>query len=129
MTSNLQTVHELYRAIRTGDYQAFLSLCAPDLQWIQNPGFPGGAIWYGAQAVVDGVFRSFDASWDNWGFDIEQHLDAGESIIVIGRYHGRHRKSGKSFEASTAHVYDFANGKIARFRQFADTKTIWDAIS
>ena len=27
-----------------------------------------------------------------------------------------------------AHVYDLADGKVIRFRQFTDTKVIWDAM-
>ena len=129
MTSNVQTVQELYRAFQAKDYEAFLAICNPDLQWIQNAGFPRGATWHGAQAVVDGVFRSFDTSWKDWGFDIEQFLDAGNSVIVVGTYRGQHKVSGRLFVAPAAHVYDLANGKITRFRQFTDTKVICDAIS
>ena len=59
---------------------------------------------------------------------MEQYLDAGDSVVVVGKYRGRHRGSGKSFSAAAAHIYDLADGKIARFRQFTDTKVICDAM-
>ena len=30
--------------------------------------------------------------------------------------------------AAATHIYDLRDGKVCRFRMFADTKTIWDAI-
>lgn len=125
---NLEIVRELYRAFAEKDYDAFLGLCAPDLEWIQNKGFPKGETHQGAEAVIENVFKAFNNDWESWSFEIEQYLDAGETIIVIGSYTGRHRLSGKSFRSPGAHVYDIRDGKVFRFRQFTDTKIIWDAI-
>ncbi len=41
--NNLEVIEELYRAFREQDYDAFLRICTPDLEWIQNDGFPRGA--------------------------------------------------------------------------------------
>jgi ketosteroid isomerase-like protein len=127
--TNLEVIQELYRTFREKDYDAFLHICTPDLEWIQNEGFPRGATRRGAKAVVEGVFKAFNNDWELWSFDIEQYLDAGETIIVIGSYTGCHRLSGKSFCSPAAHVYDICDGKVFRFRQFTDTKVIWDAIN
>lgn len=126
--TNLEVVQELYRAFGEKDYDAFLGICTPDLEWIQNEGFPGGSTHRGAKAVVEKVFQAFNHDWESWSFEIEQYLDAGETIIVIGRYRGSHRQSRKWFSSPAAHVYDLRNGKVWRFRQFTDTKLIWDAI-
>jgi len=126
--TNLEVIRELYRAFREKDYDAFLRICVPDLEWIQNEGFPRGATHRGAEAVVEGVFKAFSNDWESWSFDVEQYLDAGETIIIIGSYAGCHRVSGKSFRSPAAHVYDICNGKVSRFRQFTDTKLIWEAM-
>ncbi len=52
-----------------------------------------------------------------------------ETIIVIGSYAGRHYVTGKVFRSPAAHVYDVGDGKVSRFRQFTDTKVIWDAMN
>jgi ketosteroid isomerase-like protein len=127
--TNLKVIQELYRAFDHKDYDAFLRICTPDLEWIQNTGFPRGTTYQGAEAVVSGVFKSFNNDWESWSFDTEQYLDAGNTIIVIGSYSGRHRVSGKSFRSRAAHVYDICDGKVSRFRQFTDTKLIWDAMT
>lgn len=127
--SALATIDALYRAFREKDYEAFRKLCTEDLVWIQNPGFPGGATHHGPQAVIDGVFEAFDDRWSEFRFAIDETLDAGDSVIVLGRYEGRHRETQRAFVASAAHVYDLRDGKVARFRQFTDTKVIADAMA
>lgn len=126
--TNLEVVQELYRAFRAKDYEAFLHICTPDLEWIQNEGFPQGATYQGAAAVVEGVFKSNNERWEMFSFHIDQYLDAGDSVIVTGAYVGRHRQSQKSLRAAAAHIYDLIDGKVCRFRMFADTKTIWDSM-
>ena len=126
--TNLEIVQEMYRAFRAGDDGAFYAICSPDLEWIQMEGFPGGATWHGPQAVIEGVFKGNDGRWEGFGFEIAQYLDAGDSVVVVGTYHGTHRASGKSFSAPTVHICDVADGRVFRFRQFTDTKVICDAL-
>lgn len=127
--TNLQVIQELYRAFREKDYDAFLDVCTSDLEWIQNAGFPGGATYQGAEAVVEGVFKSNDKQWEMFSFRIDRYLEAGDSVIVIGAYVARHRQSQKSLQAAAAHIYDLIDSKVCRFCMFADTKTIWDAMA
>lgn len=78
--------------------------------------------------MIEGVFKAFNQDWDSWQFHIEEYLDAGRSVIAIGFYEGIHRTTHKSFRSPATHVYDIVNGKVAKFRQFTDTKVIWDAM-
>jgi len=127
--NNIEVIQELYRAFREKDYDAFLSISTEDLEWVQNEGFPGGATRKGASEVIEGVFKANNNHWKSFAYHIEEFLDAGNSVIVIGRYAGCNRISGKPMSAAAAHVYDLRDGKVYRFRMFADTKTIWDSMS
>ena len=88
--TNLEIIKELYRSFSTKDYEAFLNICSPELEWIQNPGFPNGKRHQRAEAVVENVFNSFNTTWIDWGFHIEEYLEARDSIVVIGYYQGVH---------------------------------------
>lgn len=126
---NIEVIQKLYRAFREKDYDAFLQISAKDLEWVQNEGFPNGATRKGADVVIEEVFKANSNNWEEFAYQIEQFLDAGNSVVVIGQYVGRHRDSGKSMCAAAAHVYNLRDGKVCRFRMFADTKIIWDAIA
>jgi uncharacterized protein len=126
--TNLETIQELYRAFRKKDYEAFLRICDPDLEWIQNEGFPQGKTYKGAAAVIEGVFKTNDQRWVNFSFRIDQFLEARGSVIVIGAYVGHNRELNKPLHATAAHIYDLTDGKVWRFRMFADTKVIWDSM-
>jgi uncharacterized protein len=127
--NNIEVIKELYRVFQEKDYDAFRQICTPDLKWIQNKGFPRGSTHRGADAVIEGVFKAFNNDWDTWRFQIEEYLDTGHSVVVLGFYEGIHNVSRKSFSSPAAHVYDLVDGKVKRFRQFTDTKVIWDAMS
>ena len=105
----------------------FKRLCDSDLEWIQNEGFPYGGHHRGADEVVENVFRTFSNHWERWSFGVEEILDAGDAVIVLGEYSGRHKATGKSLRAAAAHVYNLRNGLIHRFRQYTDTAVIRDA--
>ncbi len=77
--TNFEIIKKLYRFISTKGYDSFLNICSPELEWIQNPGFPNGKRHKGAEAVVENVFKSFDTEWSDCEFVIEEYLDAGDS--------------------------------------------------
>ncbi len=123
-SQNIAVIKQLYDLFARKDYESFREICAPDILWIQNDGFPGGGTHQGAEAVVRDVFQNFKNEWDGWKYEIDQYLDAGDTVIVLGRYVGTHLVTGKAMSSSAAHVYDLDGGRITRFRQYADTYSI-----
>lgn len=122
-------VEALYRSFREQDYASFRQLCAPDLVWAQNEGFPNGRTYHGTEAVIAGVFQANDQRWEGFRFVKESiHAAEGGLVFVIGRYQGMNRSTGKKLDAAVTHVYELREGKVARFRMFADTKTLWDTL-
>lgn len=128
MTTNLDVVQELYRCFKEKNYAAFKKICDKNIIWNQNPGFPSGSSYAGADQVIDNVFKSFDKNWNNWKFTIDKYHDAGDAVIVTGVYQGEYNKTGKAFISEAAHVYELKNGKVLSFQQYADSKVIWDAM-
>lgn len=54
--------------------------------------------------------------------------DAGDSVIVEGRYSGTYKATGKSKDAQVCHVWDVKDGKVTRFQQYADTAKLQDVM-
>lgn len=114
----------MYAAFAKRDFDAFRSLCTDDLTWTQNPGFPNGQTYKGADAVIAGVFQANDVRWEAFRFQIDSMDCVPGRVFVIGKYTGKSRLTHQPFEAAVTHVYDLVEGRISRFRMFADTHTL-----
>jgi ketosteroid isomerase-like protein/ribosomal protein L32 len=122
--SNLEVVKAFYEALKEQKRDNILQILNPDVEWIQNEGFPGGGRYTGAETVLNEVFAALAAEWKSWQADVGRWLDAGESIIALGAYRGTHRRTGRSMTAAFAHVYWLRDGQIVRFEQYADTAEV-----
>lgn len=124
---NLAIVEEMYRALSRGDLDFIRGVFDPQIEWIQCEGFPGGGRHVGVDAIFAGVFSRFAADWLDWKAVVHQWLDAGDTIVALGEYRGTFRATDKSTVAAFAHVYDVRDGRIVRFRQYADTAKVCEA--
>ena len=126
--SNVAVIRDLYAAFAARDVERIRRLFHPDIEWIQNEGFPGGGRHVGAHAVLNDVFAKFRAEWSSWAAPVHEWLDAGDTVVALGEYHGTHKGTGRSVVAAFAHVYDVRDGRITRFRQYTDTAMVRDAM-
>ncbi|MBX3389511.1 MAG: nuclear transport factor 2 family protein [Phycisphaeraceae bacterium] len=129
MTANLSLVQSLYSAFASRDRERILSIFHPDIEWIQNDGFPGGGMHKGAAHVLDDVLSQFRRDWDSWRARVTEWHDAGNTVIAIGIYEGTNKATGKQLSAAFAHIYDVKEGRITRFRQYTDTALVHRAVS
>ena len=123
-TGDLEIVQALYAALKEGDGDRVLEILDPQVEWIQNEGFPGGGRFVGAEAVYEKVFNRLADEWDGWGAEVGRWLEADDSVVALGAYRGTFRKTGKSMRAAFAHVYTLRDGRIVRFEQYADTAKV-----
>ena len=119
-----ELVEALYAAIKANDFDTIREVCDPDIDWIQNKGFPGVGRCHGIEEVISKVFQGFGREWESFAYQPDEIIGAGECVVVLGRYRGRHRATGHKLDAAAAHVYDVKDRRIARFRQYADTHQI-----
>ncbi len=125
--SNLEVVQSLYNALKDGDEELVLGILHPEVEWVQNVGFPGGGSYIGAETVMNEVFLRLAEEWEGWGAAVGRWLNAGDSVVALGAYHGTCRRTGKSMQAAFAHVYWLEKGRIVRFEQYADTAKVAEA--
>ena len=96
---------------------------APDIVWNEAENFPhaDGNPYCGPDAILAGVFARLGSEWDGFAAVPEEFLDAGDTIVVLGRYRGAHKATGKPLDAQLAHVWRLAGDKATAFRQYTDT--------
>ncbi len=126
--TNLQIVQQMYEAFRERDAQTLRTLFHPDIEWVQNAGFPGGGRHLGVEAVLKDVFAKFRVEWESWQAVVDRWLDAGDAVVALGEYRGRAKATGRDMTAAFAHVYWVREGQIIRFEQYTDTLEIARAL-
>lgn len=126
---NLETVRSLYGAIAKGDVPTVLGLLAPNVEWREADNFiyADGNPYVGPTAVLQGVFLRLATEWDGFAATPQQFFDAGETVIVSGRYTAAHKATGKKVDAQFAHHWTLQDGKVIRFQQYTDTLQVAQA--
>ena len=127
MNTNVDLIKKFYNSFKDQDKQIYLQLCDDNIEWTVMENMPNGGIHVGKKAIFGEYFPKLFSSFAEFHAVPEEFLDAGDGIIVLGKYHVMAKKSKKQFESRFAHVYTIKNGKIIKFRQYADTMKIQEA--
>ena len=116
---NVAAVQAIYRAFATGDVPAVLAALSPDIEWNEAENFPyaDGNPYHGPDAVLSGVFARIGGDWDGFAVEPREYLDAGDTVVMTGRYAGTHKGTGRAMTPWVAHFWTFENGKAVQFQQ------------
>jgi uncharacterized protein len=119
---NLELVQRSYEAFARDDLDAVLADMHPEIEWHQAQGLPHGGFYRGVDEVRRNIFDPLDEEWwDEFTAEPDEFLDAGSEIVVLGRYRGVAKQTGKELDVPFVHVWSIEAGKAVRFRQFLDT--------
>lgn len=123
---NVSVVQGIYQAFESGDVPSAIAAISPDIVWNEAENFPysDGNPYRGPDAVLGGVFARLAADWDGFGVEAETFHDAGDTIIMNGRYVGTCKATGRAINPQVAHVWTIADGKAAGFQQLVDTLAV-----
>ena len=129
--SNIQKARDIYDALNRGDMATVLGAFDSRIEWREaegNPYEPSGRPWTGPDAVTQNLFVKIGADWDGFTVHPNYFHEAGETVVVEGRYTGTFKPTGKSLDAHVCHVLKFQDGKLTNFQQFVDTAQLQDVM-
>jgi len=123
---NVSLVKGIYAAFGTGDVPAVIAAMSPEIEWNEAENFPyaDGNPYVGAEAILGGVFARLASEWDGFHVEPEQFLDAGDTVVMTGRYAGTCRGTGSAMNPQVAHIWTVADGKVTGFQQLVDTLAV-----
>lgn len=128
MSKNFDAIKSHYAGSDTRDLDAMMAPITDRSAWTEMAGFPYAGTYVGRDAIIAGVFARIGAEWEGYTFTLERLVDGGDTIVGIGTYSGKYRKTGKAMTARVVHVWDMDDGKVVAFEQFTDTKLVAEAI-
>lgn len=137
MTSELAKRGDIPR-IATDLYEAFAAHDAKAMRALLTPGFRG-VVTDGMPRGLGGVYEGPEAMFrDCWGpvfklvdvhpVPLEYLPVADDRMVVLGRYEGTARGTGRPLNAAFAHVLRFADGRVCEIVQITDSARWHDAI-
>jgi len=125
--NNIELLRQGYQDFAAGNVEAVLAVFHPDIEWHECTGFPfvtGDGCFIGPDAVVNNVFAQIPEHYDGFNIDIQELLESGDKVVMVGYYKGIWKATGKAFKANATHVWTVTDGKITRFFQAVDTAEI-----
>ena len=123
---NVRLVEEIYQCFASGDMAGVGTRLSSDIEWNEAENFPyaDGNPYRGLDAIVNGVFARLAQDWDGFAVHPERFLEGGDTVIMLGRYSGTCKATGRPMNPQVAHVWTLAGGKAVKFQQLTDTLAV-----
>lgn len=128
---NVAVIRGIYDSFGKGDVPAVLGQMDSQIEWNEAENFiyADRNPYVGPQAILEGVFMRLGTEWEGFSVSPGEWLDAGNHVIVLGTYAGKHKESGRDVRAQFAHVWGVRGGRVVRFQQYTDTKQFADVVA
>ncbi len=128
LSTNVQIVEQLYDAFARGDIGTVLGAFDPDIEWTSSEGAAYPGTFCGPDAILQNIFMRLGTEWEGFGVEVQEFIDGGDQVVMLGRYSGTYRETGKSMSAGVAHVWTLRDGRIVRYRQYVDSRKMAEAL-
>ncbi len=92
---------------------------------------PGGIPWGGRRRnheEITGFFVALAEHLDIEGFEVQELLARGDTVVVFGRERMRVKSTGRTYETDWVHAWTLRGGSVVAFREYTDTAAILDAL-
>jgi ketosteroid isomerase-like protein len=122
---NVALVRSLYDCFAEGNVAGLLAALSPDVIWNEAENFPYADRnpYRGPDAVGEGLFARIAEDWELAVLPHE-FLDAGDTVVALGRFKGSLKANGRPLDAQFAHVFRIRDGKVVAFDEYGYT---WQA--
>jgi ketosteroid isomerase-like protein len=120
--TTVDIVRRSYNAFARGDMDAVMADMHPEIEWHQAQGLPHGGLYRGLEQVRANIFDPLDEEWwDEFTAVPDEFLEAGDQVVVIGRYRATAKETGKQLDVPFVHIWSMSGDQAIRFRQYLDT--------
>ena len=104
----------------------FLEAAHPDVEWREDPAWPGSATYRGVEQVRRVILDRMDTL--DFSQQTEDLVDVDDKVVVLVRWVGRGRASGAQSEISMAMVWTVREQAITRVEFFLDRAQALEAV-
>jgi ketosteroid isomerase-like protein len=98
---------------------ALFEILAEDVEWDYVGTFPEGLTTYHGPAEVREFLGHWAAAFDDFGFEAEEMVDAGDAVLIRLHQWGRGKDTGAQVDSRTWQLFTFHDGRIVHCRGYA----------
>jgi ketosteroid isomerase-like protein len=117
--ADVAIVRRCYDAWNRRDLSALRELAQPDMEIDLSARMLNPDVYRGF-ARFERLVEAISEIWEQFAFEPEEILDAGEHVVGIVRARGTGKASGVSAEDRIGQLWTIRDGKVAHFRLYAD---------
>jgi uncharacterized protein len=119
----VEKVRAALEAFRRGEVDVALKHAHPDM--VSRRIDPDGAVFHGRDGLL-ALVADWVESFEEWSYEPEEFIDAGDHVVVRVRQSGRGAGSGAMVDGDFWLTYAFEDGKVKRFTLFADRERAFE---
>jgi ketosteroid isomerase-like protein len=108
------------------DVEALLALLDERVEWDYVGAFPEVVTYHGPDEVRE-FLQQWSGAFDGFGFEAEEAIGAGDSVVVLLHQWGQGKETGARVESRTWQVFTFRDGKIVHCRGYGTKAEALDA--
>jgi ketosteroid isomerase-like protein len=119
----------MYAAFGRGDVATILNNVTPDVSWEFEA--PAAIRWGGIRrgpAEAAGFFSGIAEEHADPKLEMTDFVASGNNVAAFGRYQGTIRSTGRRFDTPVAHLFQFRDGKVARYVNLVNTGAVIEAM-
>lgn len=122
---NVPLVQQMYAAFGKRDIQTLLTLVSDEIDWqILGPPKIAHAGPHRGRDQVRRFFATIAETLEITQFEPREFISQGDKVVVLGYYGGRVKATGRQYASEWAHVFTLRDGKVVKFREYADTANL-----
>jgi uncharacterized protein len=121
---NVQTVRDSFAA---PDLDGAASWWHPEIEWIVAREHPEARTLVGRGAIAT-YLQDWEATLDGLQIDVDELLDAGDTVVAVGNVRGGGTDSGADVSVPIAFLCTVRDGKLVRVEEYLDTAEALNAV-
>ena len=123
---NVNLIKKIYGHFNAREYDNVVKNFADDFEWFaaDNSPLADRSPYHGVKEIREGVFGRIEVGFKQLNVCIDEIIDAGDKVIILGYYEGEYATGALAPRAQAAHVWTIRDGKAAKFQQYLDTLAV-----
>lgn len=116
-SQNLEILSRALPVSGPADVEALFSILDENVEWDYVGAFPEVVTYHGPDEVRE-FLGQWASAFDGFGFEAEEAIDAGDSVVILLHQWGHGKDTGARVESRTWQVFTFRNGRIVHCRGY-----------